>query len=294
MNIVPVSLLDCIWITAVIWLVSRIAKNTRRDFRTTSLRGPSNPSWFWGASQLVSPNRETGGIYEQWAKMYGPIYRVPEPLGASSIVVTDPKAAFHVLSQDTWGYTHTIANKTGIENMFGKGLLWVDGERHRMKRKSLTPGFSNIAIRGLTSVYFDSAYKVKAAWDSQIQNAQGDSAIIYVYSWMNHVSLDTIGIAGFLHDFGTLLGKHASVGEVFDRLGNINSTPGVLAMLALTAVFPFLQKIPTERHALLHQLQVSMTAIAAELLDNVRKECNGSVKTDESIIDLLVKAEQTE
>jgi len=62
---------------------------------------------------------------------------------------------------------------------FGRGLLWAEGESHRRfvaiipayrlydrvaarrQRKALSPAFSNAAIRRLTSVFYDSAYKVK-------------------------------------------------------------------------------------------------------------------------------------
>ena len=62
---------------------------------------------------------------------------------------------------------------------FGKGLSWSHGEDHRRyirnlmrsgskrstdftrQRKSLTPGFSIAAIRQLTSIFYDSAYKVR-------------------------------------------------------------------------------------------------------------------------------------
>ena len=35
---------------------------------------------------------------------------------------------------------------------------------------------------------------------------------------MNCVSLDTIGIAGFGHDFGALRGEHGIVEEAFDQV----------------------------------------------------------------------------
>lgn len=60
---------------------------------------------------------------------------------------------------------------------FGRGLLWAEGESHRRyvaffgimsspdfrisQRKALSPAFSNAAIRRLTSVFYDAAYKVR-------------------------------------------------------------------------------------------------------------------------------------
>ncbi|EMD31785.1 hypothetical protein CERSUDRAFT_100013 [Gelatoporia subvermispora B] len=294
MDISRLTVLDALGIILAIGLVFQISRNVRRRLYTTPLRGPPSPSLLWGVQQLVLNSWQTGGVYEQWSGTYGSTFRVAAPMGTSRIVMTDPKAATHVLSQDTWGYTHTGASKAIIKSILGKGILWSDGERHRIQRKTLTPAFSNAAIRKLTSVYFDSAYKLKSAWDSQFENTRDNSCIIDVEEWMNRVSLDTIGIAGFSHDFGTLSGKHSAVADVFDQLGRLKPTVGLMTMIAIGLVFPAVMNIPTERHVLLHRLNTSMEMIATELLDNTRKETDGVAKIDNSIIGLLIKAEQAE
>jgi hypothetical protein len=52
----------------------------------------------------------------------------------------------------------------------------------RRQRKALTPAFSNAAVRGLTPVFFDSAYKVKNAWDAILESSENE-AIIDVQDW---------------------------------------------------------------------------------------------------------------
>ncbi|EMD31784.1 hypothetical protein CERSUDRAFT_119362 [Gelatoporia subvermispora B] len=294
MDISRLTLLDALGIILTIGLVFKISRNVRRRLHTTPLRGPPSPSFLWGVHHLVTKSWQTGDVYEQWSRTYGDAFRVAALMGATRVVVTDPKAATHVLSQDTWGYTHTSGSKGMIKNILGKGILWSDGERHRIQRKALTPAFGNAAIRKLTSVYFDSAYKLKTAWDGQLESGQGQGSIIDVEEWMNRVSLDTIGIAGFSHDFGTLLGKQAAVSDVFERLGRLKPTIGLMAMTAIGLLFPPLLNIPTERNALLHRLNTSMGDIATELLENMRKETDGAAKTDNSVMGLLIKAEETE
>jgi hypothetical protein len=51
----------------------------------------------------------------------------------------------------------------------------------------LSPAFSNGAIRGLTPVFFDSAYKVKDAWDALLESSENNEAVIDVQDW--HVDL---------------------------------------------------------------------------------------------------------
>ncbi|KAL4070369.1 hypothetical protein J3A83DRAFT_4242751 [Scleroderma citrinum] len=50
-----------------------------------------------------------------------------------------------------------------------------------------------------------------------------DTAIIEVQSWMNHVSFDSIGNAGFSHDLSSLDGTPASMTKIFSFLLNNNA-----------------------------------------------------------------------
>ena len=85
------------------------------------------------------------------------------------------------------------------------------------QRKAISPAFSNVAIRRLTSIFYDSVYKVgytcllvcrvttltffqlKTNWDNQL--ASVDSALIDVQNWyasLGHLSLHlcSLSLAG--------------------------------------------------------------------------------------------------
>ena len=105
------------------------------------------------------------------------------------------------------------------------------------------------------------------------------------------VRLDTIGLAGFSHNFGALRGKHAHVTEVFDTFG---ASPRSMALdtglLLLAQVFPFLADIPTSRTRMIQKLNVAMEEISNVLLSRTRKEMEMGVvggREERSIIGLL-------
>lgn len=93
---------------------------------------------------------------------------------------------------------------------------------------------------------------------------------------MNKVSLDTIGIAAFAHDFGTLYGKRSAVAEVFSS-SSITGRGGVLfiLMLMLGSWFPALRKIRTERMKYLETMNETIKEIALKLLRESREEEDG-------------------
>lgn len=278
-------------VLAAVYFAQRFVRAHRKAARETPLACPPRQSWLFGIRNLIA-NPDSGSIYEAWIDEYGSVYRVPAPLGSTRVILTDPKAIAHFYSVETWTYVQTKLARVAIEGLLGRGLLWAEGESHKRQRKAISPAFSNIAIRRLTSIFYDSVYQLKTSWDNQL--AVVDFATIDVQKWMNHVSLDSIGIAGFSHDFGSLEGKYSAVAEVFDAMGHVK--PGIVTAAALFFghIFPFLWRLPTETRRLQLKLNRCMEDIAVPLLENTRREMQGlgeKGKEEKSIIGLLIKAE---
>ncbi|KAG1882712.1 cytochrome P450 [Suillus subluteus] len=278
-----------------LWAFIKVLRVLRLRLKTTQLRGPPRTSFIYGVSHDLVASQDSGGMYERWATEYGVAYMIPSVLGQTRTVLCDPRAIAHFYARETWTYVHTPLSSRLLESFIGRGLLWSEGEAHRRQRKALTPAFSNAAIRKLTSVFYDSAYKVKGAWDAAVESSKDDNAVIEVQNWMNHISLDTIGIAGFSHDFGSLDGKRASVTEVFDTFGNNQKASAVNQILFLLAsAFPIVTKIPTKRRNLVKKLGVAMGEISSDLLIRSRREKDVNVSErdeEKSIIGLLIKSE---
>ncbi|KAI6012644.1 cytochrome P450 [Pisolithus orientalis] len=292
------TLLDVVAVTAAIWALRGALTAARRSFKTTKLRGPPRADLIYGASKRIFEAPDAGAIYEAWAKEYGVAFEVPTTLGGTKIMLTDPRALAHYYARETWTYVLTESARFFLQRNFGRGILWSQGEDHKRQRKSLTPAFSQAAIRHLTPIFYNSAHKAKAAWEAMIDASDGDSTVIEVQNWMNHISLDTIGFAGFSHDFGSLDGKPASVTEIFDTFGSSSKRSAVnVGLLLLSQVIPLLSFIPTSRTKLLREMQRTMEDISTELLARTRKEKEEGVldgKEDRSIIGVLVKANDSD
>ncbi|KAL0067301.1 hypothetical protein AAF712_005699 [Marasmius tenuissimus] len=219
------SVIDIVVASATIFLVQRILKYYRSRLNrgsVTPLDGPSSKNRIFGITKELETSEDVGKLYEDWATEYGSVYKVPTSLGTEKIMLLDPKAISHFYLKDTTVYVGIPFAKQFIARFFGKGLLWAEGESHRRQRKALTPAFSNAAIRRLTAIFYDSAYKLKTHWDAKLEN-HPDGGIIEVQEWMNHVALDTIGIAGFSHDFGSLDGKPSAVAAAFESWAKLPS-----------------------------------------------------------------------
>ncbi|KAI6166081.1 cytochrome P450 [Pisolithus thermaeus] len=264
----------------------------RRPFKTTKLRGPPRTDLIFGASKQILEALDAGAIYEAWAKEYGVVYEVPSTLGGREIMLTDPRALTHQFARETTTYVHTTATRLFLLHVFGRGILWSQGEDHRRQRKYLNPAFSPAAIRNYTPIFRSLAHKVRCAWEAMIDANSGDSTVIEVQSW-----LDSMGLAAFSHDFGSLDGKPASITKIFDTFGSSPNRSAVnSAALLLSHVFPLLEYLPTQRTKLIRETRRIMEDISKELLERSKKEKEEILdgKEDKSAIGVLVKANDSD
>ncbi|KAJ6544252.1 cytochrome P450 [Mycena capillaripes] len=278
-----------------LWICSKLFLYVwRRGSETTKLCGPPSTNRILGLETFLLQSPDISLSYEEWAARYGPVYEVPLAFGRKKVVLTDPKAVTHFYSSERVVYTKTENDRLFIGRIFGRGVLWAEGDMHKRQRKALTPAFSNAAIRRLTAVFYDSAYKLKSFWDTTLESAPEGGVVIEVQEWMNRIALDSVGIAGFSHDFRYLDGQKSSVTAAFEALQVTDMSWQTKLVFVLSFTFPILLSVPTQRMRLFWELRRSLNVIAERLLENTRREKEGGVAeefTDKSVIGLLLKAE---
>ncbi|KAJ7932947.1 cytochrome P450 [Mycena leptocephala] len=253
-----------------------------RGGRATPLKGPPSKNFLFGLMPYLMRTPDIGAVYEEWAHEYGSVFSVPTALGRRKVVLADPKALTHFSAKETYGYVHSPQAKRSVERFIGRGLFWAEGDSHKRQRRALNPAFSNTSIKNLTPIFFDSAYKAKAAWDAKLEaEPSSEGTIIEVQH-----CLDTIGLTGFSHDFGALSGRASNIATVFDSIGSLSFMDVLLFMLSSILPVP---RIPTARQRMLDQLTKTMTGLADKFLATT-----GDVTKDRSVIGLLVNAASTD
>ena len=90
---------------------------------------------------------------------------------------------------------------------------------------------------------------------------------------MNRVSLDTIGIAGFGHNFGALDGEYGAVEESLAKMSVVPPRGPINNILQLMGpLLPALSHIPTKRNVYLKRLHNSMQGVAQNLLQKTKED----------------------
>jgi cytochrome P450 len=148
------------------------------------LKGPPGTSKiFPGRLFEFLSSDDIGSLCEVWAKQYGLVFKIPTWLGGSHVILCDPKAVAHLYAKDGFTYLRSPLNKAFSRAFIGGTITMTtaDREEHRRFRRSMAPAFSISALRTLTGIFYDSAYKVKSHWDALLESS--DEVIIDVQNW---------------------------------------------------------------------------------------------------------------
>ena len=106
----------------------------------------------------------------------------------------------------------------------------------------------------------------------------------------SYTRLDSIGIGGFSHDFGTLSGKSSPVAAAIDSMASIKPSFIITLSFLLGTIFPGLSmRIPNKHMRALGSVGRETREIASELLDKATKEKAevGAGEVDKSIFGAL-------
>ena len=104
--------------------------------------------------------------------------------------------------------------------------------------------------------------------------------------------MDSIGIAGFGYDFGSLREEHGIVEKAYDEISKVPNKGFDAMVTLLAAVIPILVRVPTKRQVRMMQVNKSLQSIADNLLrtNNTDKEAGEVGDTGRTIIGALSKS----
>ncbi|EJU05966.1 cytochrome P450 [Dacryopinax primogenitus] len=258
-----------------------------RGSPVTPLSGPKRPSWIWGYNRMLI-NGTSGDYFESWQKEFGDVYRLPTAAGAERTVIMDSRAIAYVLNTNGYNFTRYEGERNTIKRLLGGGILTVEGNDHKRHRKAMSPGFSIASIRFFTSIFLEATHKVKERWLSKLSDSKGNDIVLDVEHWMNAISFESIGEAGFSHDFDCINDEVSVVGQVFSSLGATNGTLTAAIAVALQA-FPIIASLPLARNVAFDNLRNTMR----DLINTMDRKTLGNDASDErrSLVASIIKAE---
>ncbi|KAJ7740567.1 cytochrome P450 [Mycena metata] len=269
-------LLASLWIVytlallLIVWAALTLGRAVRLALHNTALNGP--PRSVWPCARSSSTDMV------KLATTYGAVFRVPTGLISGKIVICDPTAIAHFYANAPAIYRSTDFAREWTKNLVGRGLTWADGERHPSHRQALAPMFNSSAVNGYCAVFFEMVYKVRGTWSRALESRPHGM----------RRRLDSIGLAGFGHDFESLRGDYCTVTAAFYTLRAPVRNYSLSDMIfRLAATTPYLRAIPTAKNRIINDFHAHMSRIAGDVLE---RNSGKNRRADKSVLGLLMKS----
>ncbi|KAJ6473134.1 cytochrome P450 [Mycena sanguinolenta] len=276
-------LLASLWIVytiallLIIWAAVAGRQALRRTLYTTPLPGPTRSSA--GSIDIIAKS----------AVAHGSAFLLPTGRFSSKIVLCDPTAISHFYANAPAIYRSPAFTRRSTKNLVGRGLSWADGEHHPLHRQALAPMFNSSAVESFHNTFFNTVTKVRDVWETALESRQlGMVVDIQHWSYSTVIlSLDSLGIAGFGHDFASLKGNYCIVTAAFYTLRAPSTYSPSDTIFRLASSIPILRNIPTAKNRIIKDFQVYISGIGRDVLE--RNATKGNTE-DKSILGMLIKS----
>ncbi|RPD61381.1 cytochrome P450 [Lentinus tigrinus ALCF2SS1-6] len=171
---------------------------TLSTFKTSSCRslehvaGPEKEHWFTGNLHRLFKD---GWKYKfDLFDKYGGVVKVYGMLGTQQLMVSDPKALYHILVKEPDIYHETDMFVMSNKLVLGEGVIATLDEQHRKHRKMLNPAFSLANMRKLLPT-IQPIVDSLAELISAVLPSDGSTQEIDIISWMARGTLEYVARA---------------------------------------------------------------------------------------------------
>ncbi|KAH9054513.1 cytochrome P450 [Lactarius vividus] len=241
--------------------------------------GPKKAHWLKGNFvDVQEPN--SSRLQEEWVRTYGHVVRYHARFGALRLLTVDPVAVAYILQN-----SEVFQKLEFLGFMLGssEGLLVVEGAQHRKQRKVMNPAFGPAQVRKLTSLFLEKSLELRDIWADLIsKTTRKDGKLgLDTFTWLNKVTLDIIGLAGFNYAFNSLHSPDESQIELYESIRSM-VTIKVEFMFLLQLFFPLFRPIPTARSRVLNRSLEVIRGVGSQLIRDKKAAVLAELSLDAS------------
>ncbi|XP_009791714.1 cytochrome P450 714A1-like [Nicotiana sylvestris] len=278
------------YIFNILWLKS--AQRLRWKLQKQGINGPK-PSFLYGnvpemqkiqAASLKAPTNYgefvahdyTSSLFpyfEQWRKLYGPIYTYSTG-NKQHLYVNQPELVKEMNQSKSLDLGKPSYVTKRLAPMLGNGILRSNGHIWAMQRKIVAPEFFMDKVKRMVSLMLQSAELLTRKWDENIEAEEGKMAEISVGEDLRSFSADVISRACF----GSSYFKGKKIFSKLRTLQKIISTQSVLFGS------PALGFLPSRQQKEIDNLEKEIESLIWEAVKEREREC---LETSSNEKDLL-------
>ncbi|KAL8710124.1 MAG: hypothetical protein Q9220_005207 [cf. Caloplaca sp. 1 TL-2023] len=283
------DLLQWTWIFIPLYLLYRVWVY---PFYLSPLRKvPTVPGFpLWGhIFELFA--HEAGVPQQSWHRNHGPIVRFFWPFGIERLSVTDSDAIKQMTIKNPYNYPYPTQAKRILRGILGNGILMAQGEAHIFQRRALASSFSTASVKALSPVFWQKGLLLTKLWQRDFDSTSTRRRVMDVYGWMNKVTLDIIGEAGFGYNIDSLRDNDAPFQVAYRT---VNSGDFQFFQL-LRPFITSLKYLPLKVNQDLKSSQQLMRNEATRVIEQKRREATGDWEkktTSKDLIASIIKRDE--
>ncbi|KAH8985284.1 cytochrome P450 [Lactarius akahatsu] len=228
--------------------------------------GPKEAHWLSGDFVDVQ-EPDSSRLQEEWVRTYGHVMRYHSRFGTLRLLTVDPVAIAYIL-QNSEIFQKSDFVRFSLGTFTGRGLLFVEGPQHRKQN----PAFGPTQVRKFTSMFLEKS----------LESTRKDGKLSFnTFVWLNKVTLDIIGLAGFNYAFNSLHAPDEKQNELYESIRSMLTTKAGQFMFILQLFFPLFRPIPTARSRVLNRSMEVIRRIGSQLIRD---------KKGHDLLSLLIKS----
>ncbi|KAI9460714.1 cytochrome P450 [Russula earlei] len=272
--------------------------------------GPENAHWFKGNFVDVREQDSTR-LQEQWVQTYGHVLKFHSALASPTLLTVDPVAVAYVL-QNNDAFQKPELLRFYLSVLSDRGLAVVEGPQHKKQRKVMNPAFGPAQVRKFMSLFLEKSSELREIWGNRLsESTRKDGRLgVDALMWLNKVTLDIIGLAGFNYSFDSLNSPDEKENDIYAAIRSIITSSRdfsfvvqlFLPIFVLELLFPIFRSIPTHLSRTLDRALEEIRFVGSQLIQErkdavlAERTANGSgamVKQDvrgHDLLSLLIKS----
>ncbi|KAM3420477.1 hypothetical protein BST61_g3746 [Cercospora zeina] len=162
------------------------------------------------------------------------------------VLVTSPDAIREVLVTRAYDYVKPEIGRKFLEQTTGRGLIVVEGDEHKMQRKSVAPAFSGKHVRNLVPIFWKKAKELADVLASQLDvssegEVRNNSGVVELNLWASRATIDIICAATLGRDFDSLRNEDNELALQYKRVFGDNAGAQIWIIFDILRTPPPLQ-----------------------------------------------------
>jgi len=214
------------------------------------------------------------------------------------LLLTTPATLSEVLVTKNYDFVKPGNIVKTLGRILGIGILFAEGDEHKMQRKNLSPAFAFRHIKNIYPIFWQKSIEMTdcmaaavAAAKAEPTNTSHDDGtakpdiglesqrherrrlgVIEVGNWASRATLDIIGLCGMGRDFNSLQDPSNELNKTYKSLAEPGSGARILGLAALFLPFWLLKLLPIKRNTQLSEASAYIKQVCRDLIIRKRKD----------------------